>query len=377
MTRNPLKKQTAPPKMPVSASAQAASARMAAPLFCPDCGVPLDDGNERLACAACRKQWPVIDGVPTFTTEFPYWGEVPQEAMQRVNREARSKPWKTVLLESDDADVRRAAGMILNVDRANWHWLVDLPRDAQVVDIGAGTGANAEALARRFRKVYALEPVKERVEFMRHRFSQGGLDNVTVVRTSLWELPLPANSCQLIALNGVLEWVAKGREGDPRQLQLAALRNVARLLDAGGYVYIGIENRLPWQYFAGARDVHCGLPYVTILPRPLAHWYAKRHGQTDGYRNYLYSMWGYRKLLSEAGFEDAEFFLAIESYNWPRFYVPVKQNAFSYYHRNFNSRRSGNLARCANWLLESVGVLKHLQYSFAILAKKGRNTVEV
>jgi SAM-dependent methyltransferase len=295
--------------------------------------------------------------------------------MQRVNLEARSKHWKSVLTESDDPHLQRAKGMILNVDRANWHWLVDLPRDVQVVDIGAGTGANAEALARRFRKVYALEPVRERVEFMRHRFSQERLDNISVLRTSLWDLPFAPASCHLVALNGVLEWVAKGTPGDPRELQLSALKNVAQLLDEGGYLYLGIENRLSWLYFAGAPDVHCGLPWTTILPRPLANWYAKRAGQAEGYRNYLYSMWGYRKLLKEAGFEDLEFYLAIESYNWPRFYLPLKQNVFSYFYRNFNPPGSRMLSRGAKWLLQSVGVLKHMQYSFAILARKGRKGI--
>lgn len=339
-------------------------------LACPQCSAMLSPAEDKLICRVCRKDWPVVDGVPVFAQSFPYWGEIPREPMLKVNALIQDRHWKTVLLESEDASVRRAAEMILNVDRANWHWLIDLSPESRVLDVGAGLGANSHALARRFREVFALEPVQERVDFMRQRFAQEGIDNVRILKTSLWDIPFPPKSCQLVVLNGVLEWVATGQAGDPRALQVTALKRVFNLLSPGGYLYVGIENRMPYQYFIGAPDVHCGLPYVTVLPRPVANWYAKRRGQTEGYRNYIYSIRGYRKLLAAAGFQNVQFYLAIPSYNAPRFYVPVKDNVFAYYHQNFDPVRSSRLAACANWTLGRLGLLKYAQNSFAILAKR-------
>jgi SAM-dependent methyltransferase len=205
---------------------------------------------------------------------------------------------------------------------------------------------------------------------MRERFAQEKLSNVKVVRSSLWTLPFAPGSMDLVSMNGVLEWVAQGRAGDPAALQERALNNVLRMLRPGGYFYLGIENRLGLGYFAGYRDPHCGLPYVTVLPRPLAHWYSRRRGQPEGYRNYLYSSWGYRKLLQRAGFSDVQVYLALPSYNHPRYLIPLEGNLFSFYSRTFNSVHASRAKELIHDLLLKSGMLKYFEYSFAILARK-------
>ena len=142
------------------------------------------------------------------------------------------------------------------------------------------------------------------------------------------------------------------------------------MLRPGGYLYVGIENRLPISYYLGAPDPHCELPFVTVLPRPMANWYARRRGHREGYRNYLYSHRGYRKLLRKAGFARTEFYLAVPSYNVPRYYVPLEENIFSYYSANFDSVRSSRLGQSAHWLLGRLRLLKYVQNSYAILAQK-------
>jgi SAM-dependent methyltransferase len=312
----------------------------------------------------------VIDGVPQFLEEFPYWGEIPLDRMKEVNRLAATGPWKAALLESPDPAVRKASGMILNLDRTNWHWLLNLPPESRVLDLGAGMGANSHALGLQYREVVALEPVRERVQFMRQRFAQEGLSHVKVVRSSLWTLPFPPASFDLVLMNGVLEWVAEGRSGDPREIQLQALRNVHRLLRPGGAFYLGIENRMCLGYFIGYPDPHCGLPFVTVLPRPLAHWYARKKGKPDGYRNYLYSSRGYRKLLHQAGFRQLEVYLALPSYNHPRFLIPIDGSIFSYYTRNFTPANPSPVRELMKQVLLRMGLAKHVEFSFVILARK-------
>ena len=344
--------------------------RAGAALACPHCAVELNQKQGRLYCSGCGKSWPVVNGVPHFIETFPYWGEMPQARMQEVNHQAGQGSWKAPLLESSDPDVRRAAEMILNLDRANWQWLIDLPAESRVLDLGAGTGTNSHALGMRFKEVVAVEPVLERIEFMRERFVQEHLPHVKPVRSSLWVLPFANQSFDMVAMNGVLEWVAQGQGGDPAEWQEKALANVFRLLRPGGYFYLGIENRYSLGYFAGYPDPHCGLPFVTVLPRPLAHWYARRRGQKDGYRNYLYSSRGYRQLLEKAGFSNIEIYVALPSYNHPRFLIPLDDGLFSYYLRNFTAPPRNRVKKALQKLFTGLRLLKHCEYSYVIVARK-------
>jgi SAM-dependent methyltransferase len=339
-------------------------------LACPKCRVPVTRRAIEVSCSRCQKVWPIVNGIPHFVTDFPYWGEMPQDRMQKVNELARTGSWRAALLDSGDPLIRKASEMILNLDRANWHWLANLQPDSRVLDLGAGTGTISHALGLRYREVVAVEPVRERVDFMQQRFAQEGLSTVTIVRSSLWVLPFEPESFDLVVMNGVLEWVAEGMEGDPQKLQEAALRNALALLKPGGKLYLGIENRICPGYFVGYPDPHNGIPFVTVLPRPLAHWYARKKGCKSGYRNYLYSSRGYRTLLRKVGYADSEIYVALPSYNDPRFLIPLDGNEFSYYARNFTLGRPGRLVKAMRDLLVKLNIWKYFEYSFVIFARK-------
>jgi SAM-dependent methyltransferase len=335
---------------------------------CPGCRTLLIRETAGLHCPRCAHRWPVVEGVPHFVSDDQYWGEIDQEEMVRINRQIRHAPWKEVLRQHPSPQVRKAASMMINPDRANWHLLLPLPRTGTVLDIGAGSGAIAHAMANCYGHVIAIEPVIERIEFMQQRFRQEGLNNVTLVRGDAGRIPLPPGSVDLAILNGVLEWIPWSvTDGRPRDVQLAALRNVREVLRAGGFLCIGIENRWMIEYFMGGNDPHADIPWVTILPRFLADAYARwRTGQP--YRNYLYSVGGYRRLMEEAGFSDVEVYCALPSYNHPRFIIPFDEGVFAYFREHF-AVRSSRKRRWALRLLRLLKIDKHLVYSFFIIAR--------
>lgn len=337
-------------------------------LVCPRCETNLQQSHQRLTCPRCDEHWPIINGVPHFIQEFPYWGEMPIDSMREVLRRAEQQSWREVLLHSPDPAVQRVVEMLLNIGRANWHLLVDLPASSHVLDIGAGMGTNAHGLAQRFAEVVAVEPVLEHIRFMQLRFAHEQLSNVKIIRSSIWQLPFAPATFDLIALNGVLAWVAKDSDNNPAQSQRQALRRTAELLREGGYLYLGIENRLGHAYFTGAKDPYCGLPYVTLLPRLLAHWYARQHGRR-GYNNYLYSAWGYRRLLQRSGFAEVSIFNVLPSYNRPRYIIPLESSIHTYFTEIFDSSSLNSLRRLLHHL-DVFHLRKYTEYAFIILAKK-------
>jgi hypothetical protein len=69
---------------------------------------------------------------------------------------------------------------------------------------------------------------------------------------------------------GVLEWVPKFREGDPRSLQVEFLKRIHSLLKPGSQLVLGIENRMGLKYLLGAVDDHIGTPGIATYDMDLA-----------------------------------------------------------------------------------------------------------
>jgi hypothetical protein len=117
-----------------------------------------------------------------------------------------------------------------------------------------------------------------------------------------------------VTLNGVLEWAALFRPGEPAVLQRQLLEEARRVLTDSGAVAVAIENRFALATLTGLADTHTGVHAVPALPRWLADRVMRR---TRGrpYRTYLYSRRGYHRLLRSAGFPDTRVLDLVSSYN--------------------------------------------------------------
>ena len=101
-------------------------------------------------------------------------------------------------------------------------------------------------------------------------------------------------------------------------------------MKTNGILYLAIENRIAGIYILGFKDPHSGLRFTTLMPRRLADWYA-RLKHKGGYKTYIYSKWGYAKMLKEAGFTDTKFFLPLPSYRNFKVIVPVGNRKVTQY----------------------------------------------
>ncbi len=144
-------------------------------------------------------------------------------------------------------------------------------RGLRVLDFGSGCSASSLCLARLgAAQVVGVEPQEQFVEAARLRIRDSGLaDRVTALHlTDTLHLPFPDGCFDAVVMNAVVEHI-------PPRLRPAHLREVWRVLAAGGHLFIGeTPNRL-WP-----QDYHTtGLWGVPYLPLSVARAYAIRRGR--------------------------------------------------------------------------------------------------
>lgn len=187
------------------------------------------------------------------------------------------------------------------------------PGTGPALDIGAGWGQIARPLAAR-RPVTALEPVAERMAFIRAAARQDGVaDRMVFIEADYLEVSF-ATGFELITAIGVLEWAGAFQQGTaPQERQRRFLEKTRRELLPGGVLVVGIENRLGLKYLLGCPDDHLGVPGIGCLEADLAsrRWLAAR-GQP--LQTFTYSLTELEHLLRSAGYTRIDFFGAFPDY---------------------------------------------------------------
>jgi len=317
-----------------------------------------------------------VDGIPCFCDPEYYWGEIPKQEMQRANRLARERGWQAAVEEVVREKMLR--NYICDKRRADFQYLWDLPADSSILDVGAGWGAIATALAHNFSHVVAAEGVLERCRFIDVRAKQANLP-VEVICADFLGLPFGSEQFDAIVLNGVLEWCAMAAEGDPRECQLRFLRSIRNFLKSAGVLYVGIENRIGWDMLKGAAD-HSGLSYTSLLPRKLASLRCRVNGRqyrssaNVDYRTYTYSLRGYRELFREAGYGDMRSFHAWNGYNEPNLLLPLENSAALLHFLDScqfpQKGRRGKMKDIVLRISAHTGLWRQFASDFAFLVKK-------
>lgn len=173
-----------------------------------------------------------------------------------------------------------------------------LLKGAKVLELGCGCGAITRYLGEVAGEVVAVEGSPLRAAVASERCSD--LANVTVVADRIQNLPPMPGQFDVVTLIGVLEYC--GCYG-MTPVQLLALAK-SFLKPAGAFI-LALENRLGLKYFAGVPEDHLGRSWSGI---------------TNGYRQGGVETWSRKALcglLSQAGFVQANQFLAIPDYKMP------------------------------------------------------------
>jgi ubiquinone/menaquinone biosynthesis C-methylase UbiE len=290
---------------------------------CIACGHPLSETDTAARCDACAAVYPKRDGILDFVGRDVYYGEIKRESMGRILDEVDRHPWREVIDRYFNKETL-AYTVITDESRADWTDYFPITKDHTVLDVGAGWGTLAVPLSSRAGAVYCLDDTAERVRFIEKRALQEGRDNIFPVRATVLDLPFDDESFDYIVLNGVIEWVPLARDGRPEDLQVRALENCRRVLKKDGRLFVAVENRFGFKYLLGEHEDHVMVPFAGVLPRGLAsllvNWRRKRK---SGYRNYTYSVEGFRRLFRRAGFSTVEPYYPIPDYKTVSILLPL------------------------------------------------------
>lgn len=259
------------------------------------------------------------EDIPVFTDKEQYWGEVDENKMRKYLELIEEKGFsyfKKNLLAED----RNFYNFIFDETRADWRFCLPTEKNWKALDAGAGLGANAFVLAKEIKHVFAMERSFLRAKFLNLRKNEENQSNIDVIVADSLNLPFEDESFDLIAANGLFEWLGMTDKFKlPKDAQGHFLKEAARVLKKNGYLYIGIENRFAASYLLGGLD-HSGLRYTSWMPRFMANLYAKIR-TSKKYQTYTYSKFGYEKILKQAGFKNIEFYLPFPGYNIPKYIV--------------------------------------------------------
>jgi SAM-dependent methyltransferase len=175
---------------------------------------------------------------------------------------------------------------------------------ARVLELGAGCGAITRWLGEHAREVHAVEGDVSRAQVARLRTAD--LDNVQVYAGNFSELE--EEDFDVVTLIGVLEYshlYHPVHGGDPAAAAAANLKLARRSLADDGVLVLAIENRMGLKYFNGAPEDHSGKPYESV------------HGYPHATGAVTFSARELGRLLAEAGFDHAEWFLPFPDYKLP------------------------------------------------------------
>ena len=169
-------------------------------------------------------------------------------------------------------------------------------KQGTAVDIGCSIGFFARALTPYFDIVCGLD-IDHHALGKAKTLADNNIENLEFIAGDSQKLPFEDNSVELILCNHTYEHV-------PDAATLIA--EIQRILRPGGRCYLGAASRLT------IVEPHYHLPFLSWLPKPLAHRYMRLTGKGTEYYEMLRTYWGIKALIK--AFEVTDYTLQVLKY---------------------------------------------------------------
>lgn len=177
---------------------------------------------------------------------------------------------------------------------------MDISKEDEVLEIGAGMGAVTGALARKAGKVDCIELSKRRSVINAYRHKD--FDNLEIIVGNFQKVCIE-KKYDVITLIGVLEYGYHYIDSATPYEDF--IKKVSECLKPDGKLYIAIENKLGMKYFAGYHEDHLAKRFVGI----------EGYSEEDMVKTFSKSQ--LEKLLHENGFPFTYFYYPFPDYKLP------------------------------------------------------------
>jgi ubiquinone/menaquinone biosynthesis C-methylase UbiE len=196
------------------------------------------------------------------------------------------------------------------------------------LDIGCSSGIITSLLGDHFRMAIGIEIDQEAIQYARHNSSS---TRVQFLTADSMALPFHDNSVDVVVCNHIYEHVP-----DADQM----MDEIYRVLKQEGFCYFSAGNK--YMVIEG----HYGLPFLSWVPKPLAHLYLRMTGKSNYYYEEHRSLRGLKQLAKRfqihdytlSVIRDPEKFFATDMFNtqiflykWIRWIAPYVHQWISTY----------------------------------------------
>jgi ubiquinone/menaquinone biosynthesis C-methylase UbiE len=152
-------------------------------------------------------------------------------------------------------------------------------KSLSALDVGSSTGIIANYCSNYFCKVIGIDIDEAAVQFANDTHKK---DNLKFIKSDSMAMDFQESEFDVAICAHVYEHVP-----DAQKL----MQEIYRVLKPGGVCYFSAGNRL------NINEAHYNLPFLSIIPRPLAHIYIRAAGKADFYYEKHLSYWGLKNLV--------------------------------------------------------------------------------
>ncbi|MCP5424537.1 MAG: class I SAM-dependent methyltransferase [Gammaproteobacteria bacterium] len=174
-----------------------------------------------------------------------------------------------------DGRKRKAATMVAVL---NDYFDISL-HDLRVLDVGGSTGIIDEYLSNYFGSVTGIDIDEKAVNFASRTLNR---ENLYFHLGDAMNLAVSNEMIDVVICSQIYEHVPDAKK---------MIDEIYRVLRPGGICYFAASNRLMWN------EPHYNLPLLSVVPRPIAHWYIRLAGKADFYHELHFSYWGLKNLV--------------------------------------------------------------------------------